>query len=420
MKRTLVVIATDYPYGFGEPFLEGELIAFSDYFSKICIVIPEHTSVDKSRKIFVLPSNAELLFLDNKTTIAHKLFAVARIFTSRAIEHLREIRKEYKLQLSLPVIKAFLAYEAKNFSFRNHLLRILKEKEISLDELYFYTCWMTEYTFSIAHLKREYPSIKVFTRMHGWDVYFERHSPPYLPYRKFILQSIDMAATISDNGRKYILEKIKDVPPEKVKTFHLGAEKGLLKLKQFQGTLILLTLSFIRPVKRMELIIDAIGKIDDVELVWHHVGGGEDDYAESIKSLAKEKLLQKRNVKFFFHGTFEKDKLYEFLSDTDIDLVVNTSVSEGLPVSIMEAMAHSIPAIAPKVGGIPEIVEHGVNGFLMSPGAGGNELVSFILEFHKMNLETKNRFRKNAYNTWNTQFNMRKNHQRFAEAVIKL
>lgn len=48
-----------------------------------------------------------------------------------------------------------------------------------------------------------------------------------------------------------------------------------------------------------------------------------------------------------------------------LDLYLNTSVHEGIPMAILEAMAMGIPVVAPQVGGIAEIVEDGVEGFLL-------------------------------------------------------
>lgn len=50
------------------------------------------------------------------------------------------------------------------------------------------------------------------------------------------------------------------------------------------------------------------------------------------------------------------------------DAYILPSYNEGLPISILEAMSYSLPIISTNVGGIPEILKNGENGFIMSPG----------------------------------------------------
>lgn len=49
-----------------------------------------------------------------------------------------------------------------------------------------------------------------------------------------------------------------------------------------------------------------------------------------------------------------------------LDIYLNTSLHEGIPMSILEAMAHGLPVVAAAVGGINEIINHGVDGFLVN------------------------------------------------------
>lgn len=59
-----------------------------------------------------------------------------------------------------------------------------------------------------------------------------------------------------------------------------------------------------------------------------------------------------------------------FIRDVDsfyqgLDVYINTSIHEGIPMSVLEAMAHGVPPIVPRVGGMEEIVTDGVDGYLV-------------------------------------------------------
>lgn len=52
----------------------------------------------------------------------------------------------------------------------------------------------------------------------------------------------------------------------------------------------------------------------------------------------------------------------------ELDLVVSTSHTEAMPLALMEAMASGLPVVATRVGGVPDMVQHGLTGALVSPG----------------------------------------------------
>ena len=60
------------------------------------------------------------------------------------------------------------------------------------------------------------------------------------------------------------------------------------------------------------------------------------------------------------------------------DIFLLTSVSEGIPLTVIEAMAAGLPVVATRVGGVPEIVEDGKTGWL-APAGNDAELADAVL-----------------------------------------
>lgn len=106
-------------------------------------------------------------------------------------------------------------------------------------------------------------------------------------------------------------------------------------------------------IKAMQLVIKKFS--DSLLLI---VGDGSQ--REELEGLTKNIGLE-RNV--IFLGT--RQDVPQLLSIMDIFIL--SSKSEGLPITLLEAMAASKPIIATNVGGIPEVIENGINGILIPP-----------------------------------------------------
>ena len=126
------------------------------------------------------------------------------------------------------------------------------------------------------------------------------------------------------------------------------------------GEPILTPLSNFRPVKRVSDAIEIFALVrEKVPAKLVMIGDGPDrgaaEYAVRKKRLAKDVL---------FLG--KQDRVHEKLVLADLFLLPSDLESFGL--AALEAMACEVPVIATNVGGVPEVVENGVDGYLVEPG----------------------------------------------------
>jgi colanic acid/amylovoran biosynthesis glycosyltransferase len=89
---------------------------------------------------------------------------------------------------------------------------------------------------------------------------------------------------------------------------------------------------------------------------------GEGDYRPQIEAEICALGLQE-NVEFL--GTMSESDIAAELARSDVMLLNSINLGEAAPVSVMEAMAAGIPAIVSIIGGTPDMITHGVDGFLV-------------------------------------------------------
>ncbi len=110
--------------------------------------------------------------------------------------------------------------------------------------------------------------------------------------------------------------------------------------------------------KNYRISIEAIARTNDPNIHYFICGQGRQE--EELRSLVK-KLAMERQIHFLGYRTDIK----ELLQGADIFLF--TTLQEGLPRSMMEAMASGLPCIASKVRGNTDLLKEGENGYLISP-----------------------------------------------------
>lgn len=115
--------------------------------------------------------------------------------------------------------------------------------------------------------------------------------------------------------------------------------------------------------KGVNFIVEAFKKCQKPNIELHIWGPIEEE--NSYTALIKELAKGDKRVKFY--GRYEHNELSKIIPSFDITLI--PSLMENYPLVVQESFIYQTPVIATKVGGIPEVVTHEVNGFLVEAGS---------------------------------------------------
>jgi L-malate glycosyltransferase len=208
------------------------------------------------------------------------------------------------------------------------------------------------------------------TTLHGTDITLVGLDRSYLPITRFAIEQSDGVTSISHYLRERTVKEFKikreievisnfvncdfylplspEVRAEKRKRYAAPDEKILIHLSNF------------RPVKRVSDTIEIFAHV--VEKVHAHlllVGDGPD-------RSAAEWLAHKKGIQDRVHFLGKQESVNELLPLADLMLMPSELESFGL--AALEAMACRVPTIATDVGGVPELIEDGVDGRLFPVG----------------------------------------------------
>ena len=165
----------------------------------------------------------------------------------------------------------------------------------------------------------------------------------------------------------------------------------------------LVSCSSMIPLKRIHLIIEALSELR-IPFHWYHIGDGP--LNTTLRELASHKLAQNT---FTFLGQMNNSQVLDVYKNEQIDLLINVSSTEGIPVSMMEALSFGIPCIGTNVGGVSEIIKENTSGYLLSANPAAQEVVGRLECHYRLSFEEKNKLSKKAYSFWDSNYNSNTN-----------
>jgi len=210
-------------------------------------------------------------------------------------------------------------------------------------------------------------SIPVITTLHGTDITLVGKNAAFAPVVEFSINQSDGVTAVSNHLRQETLDKFNIQKDIKVLynfiDFNRFRRVNKDHFKQAiapNGEKIIAHTSNFRKVKRVDdvmRIFNEIQKVVPSQLLL--IGDGPE--RSNLEVLCRELGCQD-SVRFLG----KQDAVEELLAIADLFLIPSENESFGL--AALEAMACEVPVLATTIGGLPEVIDHGVNGFLENVG----------------------------------------------------
>ena len=210
-------------------------------------------------------------------------------------------------------------------------------------------------------------SPRVVTTLHGTDITLVGSDPSYSEIVAFSIESSDGVTTVSQSLREAtrrelcVRREIEVIPNFLDCNVYRRREVEALRRRFVPDakTKLVIHVSNFRPVKRIDAVMKVFARIsrqqpaklllvgDGPELGTAYRLGRELEIAHQVEMLGAQ------------------EDIIPLLSAADVFLLPSAQESFGL--AALEAMACEVPVVASNVGGLPEVIEHGVSGFLHAP-----------------------------------------------------
>ena len=209
--------------------------------------------------------------------------------------------------------------------------------------------------------------IKVVTTLHGTDITLVGSERSFFEITKFSVEISDGITTVSESLRKQTVEMFDTKKPiavipnfVDVDDFKPGVRHCSRRTFAAEDEMIMMHASNFRPVKRIPDVIEIFRRVrEKVKTKLVLVGDGPE------MSLA-EHLIEQHGLNDEVMLLGNQDSIGTILPVAD--LFVLPSQTESFGLSALEAMSCGVPAMVSDTGGLPELVTHGVDGFLLPVG----------------------------------------------------
>lgn len=358
--QTVFLLTNVFPFATGEEFLENEIGHLAAGFERVVIVACQPPAdAEQTRQV---PDNVTVLRAGAPrpggrraaSMIARTMPAIVRRGPSHAPVNPAKIAAESLFEARAQASMDLLT---------EHLdgLGLAAGTEAVIYSYWFHVTALTGMLLAEELRRRGLVVTKLVSRAHRYDLYPEESPLHHIPARRMLFEAYDEVHPVSDHGTELLRTTYPRFAP-KITTRRLGTKDPGELVTPLQNPARIVSCSFLLPVKRVDRFAPVLvqTRLGGTQVSWTHIGDG--DGLADLRATA-EHLLGREHVDL--RGYVRNADVPALYRDLAPLAFVNLSESEGVPVSIMEAIALGIPVVATAVGGVPEIVHDGENGYLV-------------------------------------------------------
>ncbi len=284
------------------------------------------------------------------------------------------------------------------------------------DDLTVYSYWYFWKCFAFTRNVDKFRNIRIVARTHNYDLYDECIlRTGRQPFKHAMDDKLDRLVFLADYGRDYYLNRMGLKVSDKYPIYSLGTrnDKDIMPYRK-SDILNIVSCSYMVPVKRVHLIIEALALTDEVKIRWTHFGNGP--LYDDLREEAERVLKDKDNIEHEFRGYIENKDLMDYYANNYIDLFITATEFEGVPVSVMEAMSYGMPVILPDVCGLKAMIRG--NGILLPGNPSPEDIRDAILAFNGMSDEEREKMRLASRKIWEDDYMADRNTAKFVREVF--
>ena len=412
---TLLFFTSCFPFHHTteDVFVRSELEALSRVFDRV-VVIPRYDSGDLTE--IGIPGVEVDLSLARHPFSTLKFLKLPWLLSGRVLSWVTVLAKESH-GVGQFMRGVFFALNTTVFS--RVLRRIVAKYSATDNRVLLYSYWFDLIPDALVEAVGQ--DIPVVTRAHRYDVFDDQVQFRSKSMRQHTLEKMKAVYVVSEHGLKYLAGRYPR-SAEKMLLSRLGSKRtdDVVASPSPQGKLALLSVSRVADVKRVDRCMDVAVRIATtypwLEVTWTHVGDGP--MMRKLKKHMSTPGYIPSNLTVDMRGELPNSAVHEIYRHEPVDWFMLMSDSEGLPISICEALSYGVPVLATDVGGIAEAVTPEV-GIVLPPDSCADAFVgemqpyiSFPDDFMYM--------RKAARKRWVEEFDSEMHSANFANKLKNL